>query len=545
MDNPQVIVVGSGPAGVSVAFPLVEAGVRVLMLDVGRDGASTGGMDPNKNLGEVRRSAGQWDMMIGETGDGVQESSAPSPKFRIPAHRYVFAGFRSRLNIDTKNFTAIGSLAKGGLSNAWGAGVSLFDDDDLAEFPISLADLLDSYRKISQRIGVAGSNDDHLSDIHGGDRALTPPIRPVGNVARLYERYLAKPQRAWAHDVRIGHARNATLTEDRSGRKGCVYCGRCLWGCEHGAIYTSAFDLDRLSSQRTFRYVSGVLVTRLVKIDDGWRIVGEKEGTRREVRFDASRVVLAAGAIGSSKIVLQALALYDKSIPIQTNPVAAFALLTPQPKPMRLMDEDVFALAQLSFHVSPAGPPSLPKHAGYAYGNLFAADTLPASEYFRRLPFSYPLSRSVVRLTQPQLVVGNCYWAGSFSRNRLSLDETGRVTIAGGYADSLDDMVKATARRLARAMRRYGALMAPRTLRVQAPGADAHYGATTPMRRTPEIGETDPQGEVAGLPGVFVADGGSLSALPPKPPTLTVMANADRIGAELSRRLHRSGRTAP
>ena len=518
------------------------------MLDVGRDEISADRMDPSKNLGEVRRSAGQWNMMIGETGESIQDVSMNSPKFRIPSHRHVFAGFRSRLNIDTENFEAIGSLAKGGLSNIWGAGVSFFDDDDLAEFPISLADLVDSYRRISRRIGVAGSNDDHLSDIHGDDRSLTHPIRLAGNISRLYERYLARPQRAWAHGVRIGHSRTATLTEDRSGRKGCVYCGRCLWGCEHSAIYKSSFDLERLGRQRNFRYFNGVFVARLVKIDDGWLIIGEKEETRREVRFSAPHVVLAAGAISSSKLVLQALALYDKSIPVQTNPTASFALLTPTLKSMRLADENVFALAQLALHVSisPAGPPDLfPKHAGYGYGYLFAAETLPTSEYCRHIPFSYPLSRSIVRLTQPQLVIGNCFWAGSFSRNRLSLDKTGRVTIVGGYADRLDDMVKATQKRLTQAMRRYGALMSPWSFRVLTPGEDAHYGATTPMRRAPEIGEIDPQGEVAGLPGVFVADGGSLSALPPKPPTLTVMANADRIGAEMSRRLRQSGRTAP
>ena len=33
----DVIVVGSGPAGVTVAFPLIEAGIRVLVVDGGRE----------------------------------------------------------------------------------------------------------------------------------------------------------------------------------------------------------------------------------------------------------------------------------------------------------------------------------------------------------------------------------------------------------------------------------------------------------------------------------------------------------------------------
>ena len=33
----DVIIVGSGPAGVSAAFPLLEAGLKVLMVDGGRE----------------------------------------------------------------------------------------------------------------------------------------------------------------------------------------------------------------------------------------------------------------------------------------------------------------------------------------------------------------------------------------------------------------------------------------------------------------------------------------------------------------------------
>ena len=35
MNNPDVIVIGSGVAGVSAAFPLVDSGLNVLMLDNG------------------------------------------------------------------------------------------------------------------------------------------------------------------------------------------------------------------------------------------------------------------------------------------------------------------------------------------------------------------------------------------------------------------------------------------------------------------------------------------------------------------------------
>jgi flavin-dependent dehydrogenase len=60
----DVIIVGSGPAGVSAAFPLLESGVRVLMVD--------GGRQPDVALPEQDfltarfDEARQWKWMIGE-----------------------------------------------------------------------------------------------------------------------------------------------------------------------------------------------------------------------------------------------------------------------------------------------------------------------------------------------------------------------------------------------------------------------------------------------------------------------------------------------
>ena len=44
-------------------------------------------------------------------------------------------------------------------------------------------------------------------------------------------------------------------------------------------------------------------------------------------------------------------------------------------------------------------------------------------------------------------------------------------------------------------------------------------------------------GELIRAPGLYVVDGAALPSLPASHPTLTIMANADRIGRALARRL--------
>lgn len=538
MDTPQVVVVGSGLAGVCAAVPLAERGIRVLMLDFGhRETVPT--IDPRLSLGEVRRRADQWKMMVGDQRLGTAHAAA-SPKLRVPFHRHVFAHHNSRYRIVTRNFTAVGSLAEGGLSNAWGAGVSMFDDDDLADFPISLADLIPSYRRVSKRIGVSGSNNDDLSTFHGIDDFLLPAVRTSGNLRALYQRYSANPRSAWAQGFRVGHGRNAVLTEDRPNRSRCIYCGRCLWGCELGAIYSATADLAQLRKKAAFSYHDGVFVERLVKVESGWRLVARNERTAATTHFDAERVVLACGAIGSAKIVLDALRMYNTDISMQSTPAAGFGLLLLQRRLAHMRDDDTFGLTQLSFRAE------LPEaHRGYVSGSLFSADTLPASEFIAQLPFAYPLSRRIVRIGQPQLIVGNVCFAGDHSRNAIRIDGEGRLEIAAASKVETLHVAKAFARRLRRMASRYGAVMLPGTFRLLAPGEDIHYGAAVPMREQPEANETNSLGEVAGLPGVYVADGASLSSLPPKPPSLTIMANADRIGTLLAELLLESKSPQP
>lgn len=531
MDAPQVIVVGSGPAGVSAAFPLVERGIRVLMLDAGEDTSAAPAIDPNQSLRQVRRRADQWKLIIGDSYHKPSPEGS-TPKLHLPNHRRTVAGYNERYDLVAKNFVAVGALASGGLSNIWSAGVPMFDDNDLADFPITLADLLPSYSRVSKRIGIAGSNDDDLAEFHGIDDSLLSPVRPSGNIATLYERYAASPRFAKAHGLTMGHTRVAVLTEALGERQACIYCGRCLWGCDQRAIYSATEDVAELQRRPTFSLQGGHFVERIVKHEDGWRVVTKNQHTAANAHFDASRVILACGAMGSAKLVLSTLGLQERDVALQTTPKVSFALILLRGRARRLTDENVLGLAQISFRADLRTPQA----NGHACGQFFPADTFPASEYISQLPFAYPLSRRIVRLGQPQLILGVGFLASHYSRNTLRLGSDGRLEIKGAYDPEIASACTMLERQLRRSLKRYRALLAPGTFRLWGPGDDIHYGGTIPMRESPEANETHPNGEVAGLPGVYVADGGSFPSLPPKLPTLTVMANADRIGTLIAER---------
>lgn len=523
----QVIIVGDGAAGVAAAFPLVERGVEVLML-----GGAPRDVEPPLEAGslaDVRRDAGQWRMLIGERYEALDDTASVSPKFRAPRYSALFRGFNERYRVRTRNFNSVGTLAGGGLSTAWGAGVSIYDDADLAEYPLALRDLLPSYRRVSERIGVSGVNDDDLAAALGHDEHLLPPTELHDNAQALLSRYHRNRRHARARGVLLGRGRNAVLTRDLGERNGCVYCGRCLWGCPRNAIWAASYDLPTLKRHANFRHVAGRFATALVKRADGWRVVAENGDSTSAAHFDGERVLLACGAIGSAKLVLDALDRRDEDVPLQTCPVANFALLVLRPRPQPLADDRLFALSQLCFQVS---EPRL--RGGYAIGHFFPAQGVPAGDLVRNAGFSYPLSRRVMRRLQPLLLVGTCFFDAAYTRHTLRLTGAGEVAIVGRFAEDLAGHAALVRNALAGTFRRYGALLPARGFRLGEPGADIHYGGSVPMRPSPAPGEANDLGEVRGLPGVHVVDGASLTHLAAKPHTLTLMANADRIGTHLA-----------
>src|ERR1700674_2528905 len=152
----DVIVVGSGPAGVSVAFPLVAAGLRVLMVDGSGPAAAT-----------ERQFAEPWRVMLGAGLEALVPDDGLPPKLRTPASRRIIGEFCRATGIRAENFVAAGAHERGGLSRIWGAHVSEFDADDVAGWPFSIDDLKPSYKAVTERIGVSGSADDDMGEFYG------------------------------------------------------------------------------------------------------------------------------------------------------------------------------------------------------------------------------------------------------------------------------------------------------------------------------------------------------------------------------------------
>ena len=519
IENLQVIIVGSGPAGTSAAWPLVEAGVQVLMLDASDESALPN--SPSGSIATFRKDANRWRYQFGNDLIGVSLESDQSPKMTTPLARTILARFATETDILTNGFHAAGSLNAGGLSNIWGAVTALYDDQDLLGYPFPGSELSAYYQRVMNRIGVSGGQ--KIEAIAAKDRlTFSPPIR------KLIKRYRElENEPGFSMEV----ARNAVLQSIRGDRQECVQCGLCLWGCHRASIYNSAFEIPLLKKFSNFNYRAKSNVKRLFPRTAAHCLQVETEHGIELIT--APIVIMAAGTIGTTALVLDGLEQYRHPIKLLNNPVAAMAFIVPELF-MAPMPEKSFSLGQLIYKLSS-------NKEECASGILYAADALPLSLFAQRMPFSRPLALRLARALAPSLVLATCYLPGHYSNNNIQVhkcDGHAKVTIDGKLSIEAEGTLLKAGSNLGKKLRRYGAFLLPGSLTISPTGSDAHYAGTLPMGATTTLGCSN-IGELNGCPGLFIADASSLPKLPAKHCTLTVMANASRIGDKLAHRLRK------
>lgn len=520
----DVIIIGSGPSGVSVAFPLVRAGLNVLMVDGGKQADDNPPLPETDYLTTRLQASEQWKWMIGKDFYALKSLDAVSPKLRVPTHAYVFDEFLTQNHITQQKFTTIGSLATGGLSNAWGCGVARFSEKDLSLFPFPASDLDTSYADVSQRMGISGQSDDDLSDYFRLDALAQPPISLDKPHSHLLKHYTKQRKKLNAMGMKIGRSRVAVLSRPLSGRGACERTNHCLWGCHQQAMYSAQHDLVKLNHYKNFTFISGFIVQDLIPHQIGWTVLGNAISNHRAPSFQANKIVFAAGTLSSTRLILKKLN-YREPRQLLSCPTAAFLLWIP--KLLGSARESGFGLGQLSFTLELS-------NSLRAFGSTFATTGLLLSEFVRHAPLGRPNSIDLFNRLLSSCVIGNLFLPGHLTHAKVQLNENNALNVTGDYDPLVAPLMSEVTRLLRKSYAHLGALLVPKSFKLGAAGADIHYSGTLPMKINPQLGETSKWGEVVGLKDIYVVDGSCLPTLPEKSHTLTIMANADRIGHHLA-----------
>jgi choline dehydrogenase-like flavoprotein len=528
----DVLVVGSGPSAVNAAYPLVEAGHTVQMLDVGnRDGVYERAI-PDGPFSELRRSdAQQHRYLLGERFEGIGFDHMGSGAQLTPPRQYVLRDAERWLPLDSRSFFPLQSLAEGGLGAAWGAGSPPFNAADLAGFPIGYADLQPHYEAVAARIGVSGARDDLLPFL-GELGAMQPPLEIDSNGEALLRRYERRRDAANRAGLYLGKPRLAILSQPLRGRLATRYWDMDFWSDAGRSVYRPRWTVDELRAFPNFSFIPRRLVQRFEERPSGEVVVTARDvDTGAPVEHVARRLVLAAGTLGTTRIVLRSLGHYGRRVPLVCNPHTYLALFNFNSVGQELRDAR-HSMAQLCVVYAPAGSARSPVVGHYySYRSLLLFRLMKDSA----LPVRQALQ--LLRLLSPNFGV----LILQHEDRPASTKYCALVRAAGGEEDRLAvEYALSPAEAAAHDATEAGIIRALRHLRCARmrtvrPGhaASTHFAGTFPMTARDDELTTDPRGRLRPTRHVYLADGSVFPSLPSKGLTFTMMANADRIGAQL------------
>ena len=298
----DAIVVGSGATGGWAAKRLSEAGLKVALLEAGRNVSPTEFTEhmPAFRL-KYRNMSLDW------------LKSRPIQRQCYACMEYNYDWFVDDLQNPYstpagKPFTWQRLRIVGGRTLVWGRQSYRLSDLDFKaashdgygqDWPISYKDLAPYYDIVEDYVGISGATEenDALPDGH-----FLPPMKMTCGEVHLRER-VAKQ---FGRTVTIG--RTAILTKNHNGRAACHYCGPCERGCSTFSYFSSPFTTvkDALKTGKCTLFTNAVVasVDMNPSTNRASGVTFVDGVTRQTKNVRGKAVILCAQALESTRILL-------------------------------------------------------------------------------------------------------------------------------------------------------------------------------------------------------------------------------------------------
>ena len=232
----DIIIIGSGPAGATLAESLIEEEKKVLVIDQGY----------NLNTRVKKNSF---------------DNNIYHPKINQKKLKYVNYNFKKKNKIVENNFSSLGSLALGGLSNVWGGG----------------------YWEINKK-----------------------------KINTNFNKFLSKNFKIINFDIK----NSKILTEYLNNKLNKNYFKKAelLSLKNENEIYNSKKTIEKLTPNKNFKYLGNIFIDKIEKNENFYTCVDENK-----IRYNCKKLILACGTIGSTRLIIKLSNLYNKNIKLYHN----------------------------------------------------------------------------------------------------------------------------------------------------------------------------------------------------------------------------------
>lgn len=494
----KVIVVGSGPAGVSVAKGLLERGCTVTLLDVGNT------LEPEKrNL--LRKTQESGNLL---NINSLRSHANAKKELKLPyGSNFIYEAVRDHFFWKTQNCYLQPSFAQGGLSNVWGGAIAEYSPKELMDWPISCRNLSFHYSEIISWLGkyYTANTSSFLSQ-----QAIY-----LKNAWEKYQFELEKNGFNYGSPI---------LAIDFNH---CSMCGLCQYGCPYELIYNSSMHLNLLNQNSNFNYVSDIVVTNFSENNYQVEIIVKNSKNQQLKKFFSDRLFIACGGGLSSLLYLRSLDKPGKTLHLKDSQHFILPCLLDR-SIKNVMNESLHTLCQLKASVNQRNVSNFPIHLQfYTYMDLYL------NELKNKLGLMFSALKPLFKHWLERLVVIQGYLDSKESNHLIiKYDTSGRFIIKSNKTMP----VTSTINQVVKYLKQHNNQLALKPLQFlmskSLTGQSNHVGSSLPMSDEPKEDEVDIWGRPRHFNRIHFVDSSILPSIPAGPITLTIMANAYRIGKE-------------
>lgn len=308
-DPHRTVVVGSGLAATAAINALLEAGIKPLVLDVGKRLCES-----KQQVADQLRQCSPLEWSQEQKRKVFFNPTLNDGKAEV---RKLELGSDYFYSSEHPDHFPPSSHAFGGFSQGWGSASLPAADCDMLDWPIQQRDLLPHYRAILSRLPYSAA-DDGLSGFFPLLKANPFPLQLAESDRVLLSTLQHRQERLNKLHAVVGQARSLVASEPTAWSNGCQYCGACMSGCVYKAIYKASYTLDALRHTGKIDYCDGVTVKTVKQQGDQVTVCFvDSEGHHDFVT--CQRVYLATGALNSAKIIMASKEMLGQALPVHST----------------------------------------------------------------------------------------------------------------------------------------------------------------------------------------------------------------------------------
>jgi choline dehydrogenase-like flavoprotein len=522
----MMLVVGSGPSGISCAYTLLKANHKVTLIDAG----FTQEKEIEELVTNYRKNLDKNELIqnIHKFRKSYSKQSDVQPAKTLFGSDYPYRNVPGNVVENDDKSVIRSSLAKGGFSTVWGATVSCVVPKDISDWPVSFDDLKPYYSTLEEIMDISSPKDE-LTEIFPVNIGQTPAF-PLGKQGSSLFECLSKYKKDLAEDgVYFGRAKLAIGPKYSVDGKGCTPCGLCMHGCPNNAIFSSVFLLDKLQKNDNFTYLPGKLALRFSEDSNEVRLLIKDINTGEKSSLRCSRLFLACGVINTTCITARSLHITDHEFIIKDSQKYLFPVLTWH-RAKGALTENENTASQIYMDID---NPSISSHIVhlqyYGYNDLYLE---PLRQKLGSITEYLPkLFKAFFERLMMCFVYFHSDDSGYLSL-RVNDPDSGHKSMGEikGYINPESAFIMKSVMQLLK-KHRHSLGGIPLTFGLQAtlPGDSQHIGSTLPMSGLPDPYKTDRLGRPYGCSRVHIVDSSVLPSVPGTPITPTAMINACRI----------------